>query len=122
MVYQFLPKYDITIVTTDDRRYRTYSNITRYDKNIVKDGILQKHLKKYLNNKFGEHTSILRVKLSYDLLIKIYLKLDILKFSDYALGLYKIDSTSFLNNIVDDINNEICYILNVDNKIDWVER
>ena len=121
MSISFYPQYDLTIVTDDDYIHTRYY-ITRFDRSLVNEGVLQKDLKKAVNQILGKSSTRLRITKEDLLRFKVHLRINVFTITDINKGLYKLNPQLFFDNLITEINNALCDILNVTNDADCVSK
>lgn len=121
MSISFYPQYDLTIVTDDDYIHTRYY-ITRFDRSLVNEGVLQKDLKKAVNQILGKSSTHLRITKEDLLHFKVHLRINVFNITDINKGLYKLNPQLFFDNLITEINNALCDILNVTNDVDCVSK
>ena len=121
MSISFYPQYDLTIVTDDDYIHTRYY-ITRFDRSLVNEGVLQKDLKKAVNQILGKSSTRLRITKEDLLHFKVHLRINVFNITDINKGLYKLNPQLFFDNLITEINNALCNILNVTNDVDCVSK
>lgn len=121
MSISFYPQYDLTIVTDDDYIHTRYY-ITRFDRSLVNEGVLQKDLKKAVNQILGKGSTRLRITKEDLLRFKAHLRINVFNITDINKGLYKLNPQLFFDNLLMEINEALCDILNVINDVDYVSK
>lgn len=121
MSISFYPQYDLTIVTDDDYIHTRYY-ITRFDRSLVNEGVLQKDLKKAVNQILGKSSTRLRITKEDLLRFKVHLRINVFNITDINKGLYKLNPQLFFDNLIMEINKALCDILNVTNDVDCVSK
>lgn len=121
MSISFYPQYDLTIVTDDDYIHTRYY-ITRFDRSLVNEGVLQKNLKKVVNQILGKNSTRLRITKEDLLRFKVHLRINAFNITDINKGLYKLNPHLFFDNLTMEINKAICNILKVTNDADYVSK